>query len=311
MSTERAWSLWYWSGPREFMWESRWVEYLCSELAVDVHDRAPMAEAPSHAIVVAGIDGETPRSSDLIRHLERRRGRFCQGLFHLSDESYRAPCERLYSACDVVIRVGHFKARFPPQVLTVPLGPSSEFLRVCAADGIGAQRAPEQRRWTWSFVGQVVGKPARPAMLAQMRRVPNAFCHIGFTDWTKLSSGLPKADYARVLADSVLAPCPRGNSAVGDESVDGFRTWEASSLGAIPIVDSDYYQRAYGAPFPIVAADWHDAVAVLEPLLRDEARVRDLQAAVCDWWSRLRAGLPRVVADHVRTWTAGEPRSAS
>jgi hypothetical protein len=311
MSPERAWTLFYWSGPREFVWESRWIEYLCSALSVDVHDAAPTDETASHALVVAGIDRESPKSSDLIRSLARRRGRVCQGLVHLSDEYYRAPRDGLYVECDVAIRVGYFQERLPAHVLTVPLGPSSEFMRVCSAEGIGATpRPPGQRRWTWCFMGQVVGKPTRSAMMARMQGIPNAYCYVGMTDWTKLNSGVPKADYARVLADSVIAPCPRGNSNVGDESADCFRTWEAAAMGAIPVVDSDYYRRAYGAPFPIVAADWHDAVAVLEPLLRDEAHAREVQRAVCDWWSRLRDALPRVVADHVRAWTAGEPRSS-
>jgi hypothetical protein len=128
-------------------------------------------------------------------------------------------------------------------------------------------------------------------MVDQLKRVNgDSFVH-SISEWNSEDS-LRGTGYSSTLADSVFVPSPPAN--VHREC---YRTYEALECNAIPVVDSDYYREAFGAPFPIVRPDWEDAPETLNGLLDNAAALEDLHEKCRAWWDAVRQDFPRKIKD--------------
>jgi hypothetical protein len=100
------------------------------------------------------------------------------------------------------------------------------------------------------------------------------------------TQGLDTAEYARLMVQAKVAPCPSG-----PESPDSFRVYEALEVGAIPICDdltpgydsAGYWRMLYpDAPFPILT-DYTDLPGYISDQLFDwPANANRITA----WWMR-------------------------
>jgi hypothetical protein len=283
-----------------YLWEFFWIDFLCSKIPSLRHVSSDLKSDTEPVILIISDNGDDKNKSKKISSfIEKTSQKRLTGIFHLSDEWFSAPFEQLYKHSAFVVRVGHWAKHFPRHVLTVPLGLSSEFIRTSDEQQLSHEEPSSQRKWIWTFVGQVRFKEHRQMMLDQLSCFDEHFQYIGITDWSKPSSDLPKSEYAKALSSSIFAPCPQGRWRVGDCCVDGFRTWEAVALGAIPIVDSQYYRNAFGAPFPVVLPDWSDAVSLIKKTLADSTRLDHLQHEISGWWQHFKQDLPDKVAEHI------------
>jgi hypothetical protein len=66
--------------------------------------------------------------------------------------------------------------------------------------------------------------------------------------------------------------------------LESFRFFEALRAGCIPIVEALPSRWFYDGAPALRVTDWHDAPALIEALLDDEARLREQHHAVQEWW---------------------------
>lgn len=100
---------------------------------------------------------------------------------------------------------------------------------------------------------------------------------IRFTEW--FGKGFHPEEYARILADSKISICPPGF--IMSETI---RHWEAMRLGCITIsapLPQIYFYR--GGPI-IELNDWSQLIPVLNELLSNPNRARELHEATVAWW---------------------------
>ena len=92
-------------------------------------------------------------------------------------------------------------------------------------------------------------------------------------------------EYSEVLNESVFVPSP-----FGSVHPECYRTYEALACGAIPIVDTDYYLKSFGAPIPFVR-DWKDAPELIAQFLDNPVKLESLQSDCNNWLSNcIRSG---------------------
>lgn len=139
------------------------------------------------------------------------------------------------------------------------------------------------RRFDWSFAGQVNHQRRADVVdvLRQLRRPGQLVTTPGFTQ------GMPRDDYARLLAATKVVPCPSGPA-----TPDSFRLYEALEAGCIPVADATcprssglgYWELLLGeqAPFPVVD-DWTTFPDVLAELLDGWQHKANL---VQSWWQQ-------------------------
>ncbi len=205
-------------------------------------------------------------------------------LVDLSDEHYEFVPET-YTNFRGVIRPYWSDVFLPEAIYTLPLGyPSSLF------SGLPFKPASE-RQFFWSFTGQLA-KSSRPDMARELARLEP---HLLFSAddpavlpiWNRTRDGMKQRyspeENSRILADTVFAPCPMGNS-----NLECFRIYEALELGCIPLVESrltlDYFRSKYGDhPMPTFRS-WSHARRFLEDIIEEPEQIDPLQSECVAWW---------------------------
>jgi hypothetical protein len=205
-------------------------------------------------------------------------------LVDLSDEHYEFVPE-MYTNFRGVIRPYGSDVFLPEAIYTLPLGyPSSLFPQP-------SLKPATERQFFWSFTGQLA-KSSRPDMARQLSRIEP---HLLFsTDeeknapmWRRTSDGAKQRyspeENSAIMADTVFAPCPMGNS-----NLECFRVYEALELGCIPLVESrltlDYFHSKYGAhPMPTFRS-WQKARRFLEGIIDKPEQIDRLQRDCIAWW---------------------------
>lgn len=204
-----------------------------------------------------------------------------------------------------VDRYVHFRGVFrmiwsavfnPKHVMVFPLG---SYLNEIPTSVIPAS----ERRYAWSFVGDA-GKSSRPEMMRSMAAIEP---HISFSDtpvsgitfFDCKSAGhkrISTQDFYQIMGQSVFAPAPQGNA-----TIESCRPYDALEVGAIPIVERrltmDYYKQLLGDhPLPTVAS-WSEARELVVRLLKDPARLDELQQTCLQWWKDYKLELVGRVGD--------------
>jgi hypothetical protein len=108
----------------------------------------------------------------LARYLLQFRARgYRVGVLHVSDEDYTA-ATYFYPWVHYVIR-NHWSVAHAGMhnVLAIPLGYKKGF----HADAVQSMNGENERRYTWSFVGQIHDKPTRLEMLQVANNIPGGF----------------------------------------------------------------------------------------------------------------------------------------
>ena len=143
------------------------------------------------------------------------------------------------------------------------------------------------KKYIWSFMGQVKGKPTRENMLAKLKNIPGEkFVHIT-EEWNDKNQ-IKISEYKQILEDSVFVPCPSGwGGAIGLK--DCFRLYETLEAGSIPIVEKDdykYFDSFFpGHPLIQVSTDWNEIEDVINDLLKDEDELKAYNEKLIKWWS--------------------------
>lgn len=149
------------------------------------------------------------------------------------------------------------------------------------------------KKYIWSFMGQVKGKPTRENMLAKLKNIPGKkFVHIT-EEWNDKNQ-IKISEYKQILKDSVFVPCPSGwGGAIGLK--DCFRLYETLEAGSIPIVEKDdykYFDSFFpGHPLIQVSTDWEEIEDVINDLLKDEDRLKSYNEKLIKWWSDYKIAL--------------------
>ena len=113
---------------------------------------------------------------------------------------------------------------------------------------------------------------------------------------SRIDCGRARACQSLVGASRTGGRRPR-RSPPGNVHPECYRTYEALEAGAIPVVSSHYYAVWFGAPFPVVDADWSDeSLAKVFALLDRPDELRALADACAAWWAAAKADFPRRAA---------------
>ena len=127
-----------------------------------------------------------------------------------------------------------------PLTFPMPLGPFTDDYRDIEIKPLS------QRKYDFSFVGQIPHTGTRDCFKRGLDKLVSESgdkfkYKIEFTDG--FSEGLPPREYMELLADSKLSLCPSGAY-----SMETFRFFESTLMGAIPVVDTLpkfwYYEEA-------------------------------------------------------------------
>lgn len=97
-----------------------------------------------------------------------------------------------------------------------------------------------------------------------------------------------KTEYAKLLAESVFALVPRGNSP------ETHRLAEVILFGTIPVmVDEDAkapHMSSYAYPIPVISGqDWPETEQRMNELAADPVRLDEMQQNVLSWWEKQRS----------------------
>lgn len=284
--------------------ETEWIRHLLSDLPFSESIDPTLSLTQPRTVVVFADHGMDPaRSEPLISSLVNARTKgAAAGLIHVGDRFYRAR-SALYDAASFVLRVGHWYPDGTSKVLPVALGPAATFLRAMKRRPEQAMTPAPQRRYLWSFAGQIHSKPTRVAMAKAFRPVRDGYLYE--TQQFKDPNALCGDDYQAILSQTIFALCPRAASVQEHLTADTFRAWEAAAAGAIPLVDNSYYAEAFGAPFPRIQDDWSDGPLYVENACLDRDRLLALQRQCHDWWAEYWRDVPRLVRRHVDAHDAG------
>ncbi len=196
-------------------------------------------------------------------------------LVHLSDEWFSGGYG-LYRYFDAVIRnFGTYLAQHAG-ILTIPEGYPN------GTSNSGALLPADQRRYAWSFVGEI--KASRVEMAAAFAGFePQLITHtesISKPDRKVLS----KPEFDAILGQTVFSPCPMGNAIL-----ETWRLYESLELGCIPLTESrlslDYFNELFG-PNPIPKfSSWTRARHYAEETFMDKSKLLALQGEIATWWS--------------------------
>jgi len=282
--------------PGGACWESDWVRFLISGLDYTEIIDGKYRELHDGAIVVDNQIG--PQRRPYYFEMLQRGNRFA--LIHLSDEHYGDDAS-IYNFANLVLRNYWSRAHAADKcVIGIPLG---------LMNGFKVETSPStfERRYVWSFAGNTA-KRAREEMLTAMSWVKGGHVHAtsainprvltseqrGATD-----APLPVEDYARLLSDTIFAPCP-----AGWENLDSFRVCEALEAGCIPIVQRrpffDYFEHLFGDHPMLSVASWSEAPALIASLQKDRGALDRRRVACARWWRDYRASLAPMVRDRIR-----------
>jgi hypothetical protein len=288
-----------WQIPLERVWEIDWLRYLLSPLNVGEIVDTRHQEFHDGSIVVDNHLTTAKRAYYF--EMLKRGHRFA--LIHLSDERY-VDDYGAYSLANVVIR--NYWCRLhasDSRVLTIPLGLMNGFK-------ISARKPARDRRYSWSFAGNV-DKTSRPAMLGALAAVAGGHVHGSDSSgpWLLKRAANPTpplaiADYAALMSDTVFAPCP-----AGWQNLDSFRVCEALEAGCIPIVERrasyDYFRHLFGEHPMLTVNEWSEAPAAIAQLQADPDALEQRRFACETWWQDHKRATAQRVQNAIRTRLAG------
>jgi hypothetical protein len=297
------------------MWEEPWVRHILAGLSIsryEIRDLwSPPPAAPRKRRVAIFLESLLPGPLRPARRKIRRvltphdhcicvyntwgldhavRSEVGRLLSHFNDvgivsvDEATRDSQQAYENVTFAVRIGFDaeKYRGTRSLLVVPLGVPKNFVRSRSTQEI------TNRRFVWSFLGEVKNA-SRRTMVDQMERVRgDRFVH-SITTWNADDS-IRGAGYSDIIADSIFVPSPPAN--VHREC---YRTYEALECDAIPVVDTDYYRHAFGAPFPIVQANWEDAPQILNTLLDNPQSLEQIHQECRAWWHSQKREYPRKI----------------
>ncbi len=194
-------------------------------------------------------------------------------LLHLSDEWF-IPNYSTYSYFNGIFRNYGSAAFHPKRVMCLPLG-----YRDRLSLAVPSLRRPGERRYVWSFLGELE-KSSRPEMARALNSIEPHLLHM--TDRPGAIRLGPQA-YHEALLDSIFAPCPMGNV-----NLESFRIYEALECGAIPLLESritlDFFRLSLGAhPLPTFLT-WSGAAKFVRQMLSTPKKLQAKQDECLAWW---------------------------
>ena len=287
-----------WQVSLEGSWELDWLRYLLSGLNVTEIVDGRHQEFHDGSIVVDSYLTTSKRSYYF--EMLKRRHRFA--LIHVSDSRY-IDDYGAYSLANVVIRTLWCRLHASDKrVQVVPLGLMNGF-------EVASRKPARDRRYAWSFAGNV-DKSTRAAMVSAMSAIEGGHLHrsdsVGPLTIKSRPGAQPPlaiADYARLMSETIFAPCP-----TGWENLDSFRVCEALEAGCIPIVERrpsyDYFRCLFGE-HPMITIDrWSEAPALIEQLRTDPAALESRRLACETWWQDHKRATASRVQDVIRRFLA-------
>lgn len=187
----------------------------------------------------------------------------------------------IYDRVSFAVRIGFNGEKYEKvkNLLVAPLGVPKHFAYP------DYWRNTRKREFSWSFLGEVKN-PSRRNMVAQLQQVKGkSFLH-GISGWDAEDSIRGPA-YSNILANSVFVPSPSANV-----HCECYRTYEALECRAIPVVDTEYYRKAFGAPFPVAQPTWEGAPEMLNRWLDNPDSLEGLHRECQTWWEGVKRSYP-------------------
>jgi hypothetical protein len=227
-----------WQVNPDNCWEPGWLRYLLQAFNVEQIVDLSHEVVGGPAIIVT--DGQEINGRSVEAYLQRFNNEGHNvGVIHISDEDCKSRWSFYHRAAFVYRNYLRADTSHLPHCRYFALGYRNGFTDALAVPHIS------DRSYRWSFAGQV--KSSRSRMLRAARKIPGG--KVFLTNGLQDPEALDVDSYAKLLADSVFVPCPRGNV-----SLDTFRVYEALEAGAIPIVED-------GTVAPVVVhANGHPAL---------------------------------------------------
>jgi hypothetical protein len=183
----------------------------------------------------------------------------------------------IYDRVKFAVRIGFHATKYETTktVVVAPLGVPKHFVHPDHSPRIN------DRKFSWSFLGEPKNA-SRRNMITHLNEVAGtSFVH-AISGWNAEDSLRGEA-YSNILANSIFVPSPSANV-----HCECYRTYEALECGAIPVVDTEYYRDAFGAPFPIARPTWDGAAHMLNRWLDDRESLARLQSDCQGWWNSAR-----------------------
>lgn len=154
-----------------------------------------------------------------------------------------------------------------------------------------------ERTNPWMFAGQVTNIPRKRAANG-LRKAQTRISGL-LLETDGFARGMDGEEYARLLADTWVAPCPGG-----PQHVDTFRLYEALESGCIPLVDglparSDRptpYWRMLDTDLTAIS-DWDGVGGIIEALMGDPVMTA---ASTSAWWQQRKRAMVRRMEDDLR-----------
>lgn len=261
-----------WQGDRKRMWEEDWITELLSGLEYEVIDDMKFEKFIDNSIIVV----VPPQEKQMVPYFKKMHELgYKFGIILLSDECYTCTTEFYHYAQFVFRNYWHKQFADDPKVVCFMLGYKTGFAKDTRAFKPAAQRA-----FSWSFAGQIGGKPTRATMIHYLKQVPQYYIHEIYT-WADTRS-LGTNEYQNLLLESIFVPCGRGYW-----NIDSFRPSEALECGCIPIVEKfplDYFKKFLG-DHPFIAVDsWDQASVEMKQLLGNPVALEAKRQECMRWW---------------------------
>jgi len=262
-----------WQIETNQMWERDWLMELLHGLEFDnIYDSGKFEQLVDNSIIVVSVPRNNKRAA-YFKKLRELNYKF--GVIQLSDEGYNCPTD-FYADAQFVFR-NYWHPQFINQknVVMFSLGYKSGFWAGKSQPVVDCTH----RKYTWSFAGEINGKPTRSLMLSQLRAIANHHVHeisCG-TDPNSLST----TDYQNLLLNSIFVPCPAG------WNMDTFRIWEALECGCIPVVEKfpvDYFGLFLGKHPFLAVHSWEQAAQEIKDLLANPEQLEARRQECYRWW---------------------------
>ncbi len=278
-----------WQADRKIFWETDWVLELLTGLEYETVDDMKFEKFIDNSIIVVCAIQEN--MMPYFKKLHEMHYKF--GIILLSDECYKCPTDFYQYAQFVFRNFWHKKFNDDPHVVCFPLGYKQGFWNNCSQRVI---KEATQRKYCWSFAGQVGGKPTRTTMIDRMKRISPFYVHEihTFAD----SRSLGTKEYRELLLESIFVPC-----GCGYWNIDSFRVCEALECGCIPIVETfplDYFKKFFGN-HPFLAVDsWDQAPELMKQLLTDPVALESKRLECMRWWDEYKKNLKKTFTEIIK-----------
>lgn len=177
----------------------------------------------------------------------------------------------LSSYCDLLLRQHHHHGyEYDDNIINIPLGYCNKFL---SEFDFNIPKIKD-RFYNWTHFGEL--KSDRYEML-------NCFSNIN-THYS--ASGIPTNQVANYYLNSIFVPCGRGNM-----SLNCFRLYEASMMGAIPVLvgskdEVDVTFKYEENPPWLVFESWKEASIECKNLLDRKDKIQQIQDDLLKWWEK-------------------------